>query len=290
MNNSIKKLSSLLEKDIKSSDINAIYVEAIKFYDNIHISKYFVLKIKSPYDLLRFIVYVFSLKKTGDFKLGDKILNEGYFFSLIHTAGEYEVIECSDCEAEGYIRCYECDGNGYTVCPSCVDGEMTCPDCDGEGEIEDENGDYVGCENCDRIGEVECDNCDGNGREECSNCSGTGSSDCDECNGSGEIETDDFTYNLNLCFYWKRNLFSYLLDCNELDNPVSEVNTFFEKNEGILILDNEYFTNSEELKNNILYCDTIFKDPNNLYFEHKNKISFKSDFEGYIEKLINNLN
>ena len=115
--------------------------------------------------------YIYSLLKTGNFELGNNIIKNLFFASILETDNETYYDTCNNCAGDGYEPCDECDGNG----------NVTCSECDGEGE--------VGCWECDGSGKVSCDDCDGTGEDEegnnCSGCGGSGKVSCDDCEGTG---------------------------------------------------------------------------------------------------------
>lgn len=93
------------------------------------------------------------------------------------------------------------DGH-YIYCPECDNtGKVCCTDCDGDGTVGcwscDGNGDKE-CSNCDGDGKVsvdgelvDCDECDGSGKVDCSRCDGDGSYRCNTCYGDGEYDCPD---------------------------------------------------------------------------------------------------
>ena len=115
--------------------------------------------------IIKLVFYIYSLKSTGDFSLGDKMINNLSFASLFTTSGNYADEECRECAGSATVRCDNCDYNG----------RVECPTCDGTGD--------------DSEGEP-CNDCQGSGEVYCDQCGGDGEIRCDECSGTGEIETD----------------------------------------------------------------------------------------------------
>jgi hypothetical protein len=133
-----------------------------------------------PKTMIKLIFGVYSLKKTGNFKLGEKILNNLFFTHLFETNGEYAVSHCG-----------QCDGEGETDCPYCDEGQETCQKCEGTGKVECPicDGNDPDCDECDGDGEVECPDCAGTGTVECEYCHGSNTYECDICDGQGEVES-----------------------------------------------------------------------------------------------------
>jgi len=78
----------------------------------------------------------------------------------------------------GYSNCYDCEGTG----------EKRCETCDGEETVD--------CEKCEGNGSIECTDCEGNGSIECTDCDGgsdicasckQGKIKCSNCSGKGLI-------------------------------------------------------------------------------------------------------
>lgn len=97
-------------------------------------------------DRILLLVYIYSLLKTGDFSLGEKILNKGIFANLFHTDLDPHIINCEYCSGQGNITCQYCHGTGEIYNEDNDDYEI-CPECDGLG--------YVACSTCDATGEVD---------------------------------------------------------------------------------------------------------------------------------------
>lgn len=118
--------------------------------------------------IIKIVLYIFSLKKTGDFKMGDDMISKLSFASVFYTTGYYTTIECDFCDGRGIEGCGKCDGDGYQ-------------DCDGCG------GDGNGTETYGNT----CSTCSGNGTETCDECNGDGELECNECDGDGEFESNE---------------------------------------------------------------------------------------------------
>lgn len=151
-----------------------------------------------PENIIKLMFYVYSLKKTGDFKLGEKILNNLFFTHLFETSGEYVENECS-----------ECHGDGETDCPYCDEGQEPCPTCDSNGKVECPicNGNDPDCEECEGTGEVDCSDCAGTGTVECEYCQGSGTYECENCDGQGStVSNREKNYDIIFLCSWNKDL------------------------------------------------------------------------------------
>jgi len=157
--------------------------------------------------------YIYSLLKTDNFDLGDNIINNLFFASVLETENENYTDSCDECNGNGYENCYDCDSTGEIACRNCEEsGKEECGSCDGTGNVEcddcdgsgsDEEGEpciscdgtgELNCDNCNGKGKVTCEECGGDGRESCNSCNGDGTVSCDECDGVGDVQTDETKY------------------------------------------------------------------------------------------------
>lgn len=153
-----------------------------------------------PENIIKVIFYIWSLKETGNFKLGEKMLNQISFALIFGHEGNYHRETCGDCDGEGDVDCYECSA-GKVSCEQCDgDGIETCSECGGSGEIEDD-GETLTCPECGGESDVECDNCGGDGEVDCPSCN-YGRLTCDTCDGNGEVDTDEFEYYKHFIVTW----------------------------------------------------------------------------------------
>jgi hypothetical protein len=169
MSDKIKRLSNNLSEIIPDHDtIQDLYLEL----RNLMVKQKDYFSNLSPETIVKVLFYIWSIKKTGNFNLGDKLLNKILFATLITTEGNYHREECETCDGAGEQYCSYCDGSGNVECDNCGgDGVITCSECDG-------------------VGRVDCNRCY-NGYENCS-----------ECDGQGEIKTDEFEYSNYFIVTW----------------------------------------------------------------------------------------
>lgn len=70
-------------------------------------------------------------------------------------------------------------------------GKLSTEKSYGNYLLEDTEGRYYYCQECDNTGKVCCDDCEGNGTENCHNCDGDGDLMCGNCDGTGKVSGDD---------------------------------------------------------------------------------------------------
>ena len=198
MNDKIKRLSTNLAEIIPDHDNpQDLYMELTKLMVK---QKDYFSKI-SPVTMVKVLFYIWSIKKTGNLNLGDKLLNKILFATLITTEGNHHREECRSCDGAGEQSCDFCDGSGNIECDNC-DGEgvITCPECDGDGR-QMGDGEWENCEECDGDGALTCPDCNGEGKVDCNRCY-NGYENCSECDGQGEIKTDEFEYSNYFIVTW----------------------------------------------------------------------------------------
>jgi hypothetical protein len=190
------KMVGLFPEDFKTAQdcydqFRGIYKKQFEYFANF-----------DPSNILKLVLYIYSIKNTGNFKLAENILNKSGFASLFIMESDYYQEECDDCSGEGTIRCDNCYGDGTTECRNCDgDGTVSCDKCDGDGKVE-EDGKEVECDSCYGSGEVSCDECGGGGNEECNYCDGQGSENCSTCDGDGQVDTNEHEYKYYVIITW----------------------------------------------------------------------------------------
>lgn len=270
-----KKIEPLIKLDILSP--TEVYNKLILFSKKQ--SAYFDLF--SPKEFLILVILIYSLKKTGEFKLAEKIFTKMYFCNFIVNTGDNAdepchecsgdgYVDCSDCDGSGLEDCYDCSGNGSVNCKDCGgDGQIICELCDGSGQMEDDeecpdcNGaGSFDCETCSGDGDVECKDCDGEGKQSCSYCDG-GSRSCSECYGDGEVQSDD-KYRLNIIEIcsWDEELNSVCELKIDTETPIMKEDEILEKNNIIVLsINNEEGELDFDLEAGEAYCYSFEKNP-----------------------------
>jgi len=198
MNDKIKRLSSNLSEIIPDHDtIQDLYLEL----RNLMVKQKDYFSNISPQTMVKVLFYIWSIKKTGNFNLGDKLLNKILFATLITTEGNHHREQCEGCDGAGEQYCSYCDGSGNVECDNCGgDGAITCDECGGDGR-QMGDGEWEDCEECNGEREQTCSDCAGEGKVECDRCY-NGYETCSECNGEGEIKTDEFEYSNYFIVTW----------------------------------------------------------------------------------------
>jgi hypothetical protein len=154
--------------------------------------------------IIKLVLYIYSLKNEGNFKLADRMSNNLGFASLfIHHGKNYET-ECPSCNGDGRNRCRNCGGDGDVECGHCGgDGQTTCETCGGGGTTY-RDGEEEDCDECGGDGEVTCSECGGSGTYNCNWCGGSGHNDCHDCNGEGYVETAEYEYEYYVIVTWNK--------------------------------------------------------------------------------------
>lgn len=151
-------------------------------------------------NIIKLTLYIYSLKKTGDFKLGEKMINNLSFIQLLVTDNEPSIKECKSCDGSGMSRCERCKGSGLIECPKCDgDGEVSCDWCD---ENDDEE-----CDECLGSETMNCSNCKGSGDVYCPSCRREGETVCETCGGEGEIvDENEVDYEIYFIATWNKQI------------------------------------------------------------------------------------
>lgn len=197
MEDKIKRLASNLSEIIPEPK------EPQHVWDNLRVlmkeQKSYFEKIP-PQNIIKVIFYIWSLKETGNFKLGEKMLNEISFALVFHHEGNYHKEYCQSCGGQGDYDCDECN-SGSVTCDQCDgSGVEECSECGGNGSVT-EDGETFTCPDCAGEGQVECGECSGDGEVDCPSCS-YGKLTCNECDGNGEVDTNEFEYFEHFIVTW----------------------------------------------------------------------------------------
>jgi len=224
-----------------------------------------------PDNFIKLSIYIFSLKETNDFKLGEKILDKLMFSKLVTTEGNLHVSQCDECEGSGELNCDYCGGNAKINCQTCEgSGELMCPECDGDGR-QMGDGEWEDCEECEGTGSITCSDCGGDGETDCGDCD-RGTIECEYCEGSGEIESvDKVDYQSFFIASWSKNI----NDACELKvgepSPAFSEFTFDVLRDNFIILSIDESYAPLDIRVNEMYC-TFYSDEPKLEFGSKMQI------------------
>jgi hypothetical protein len=197
MDERIKKVAQKLQKSIKNYDNVGFVYQGVRMIA-MDQTDYFLHF--GPDFLIKLTLYIYSLKKTGDLKLGEKMINNLSFIQLLVTDNEPSIKECKSCGGSGMEICDRCKGIGFIECPKCDgDGEVSCEWCDGDDSEE--------CDEC--LGEetMNCDKCGGEGGIHCPTCKGESETVCETCGGEGEIVDEyEVVYEIYFIATWNKQI------------------------------------------------------------------------------------
>ena len=224
-------------------------------------------------NVIKLLFYIWSYKQTGQFEMGDKMINQIAFAILITTEGNNYVESCDECGGDGYIRCDVCDGTGSVDCGECDGtGEEKCYQCDGEGTVDGET-----CDECEGTGSMTCTNCGGEESISCSECV-EGTTTCDTCEGNGEVQTDEYEYKKYYIVTWNK-LIKDRCEITEGDTDITMSEYDFDRlREKYVVLHLEELHDEfqEYVQSNDMYC-TTYTDTPRLYFTQHMEQYFKED-------------
>ena len=197
MDEKIKKTATKLHGLVKHyDDPGEVYYDVRKIAESQ--SDYF--QYLGPDNLIKLTLYIYSLKKTGDLKLGEKMINNLSFIQLLVTDNEPSIKECKSCDGSGMERCEKCKGSGLIECPTCDgDGEVSCEWCDDYDMDE--------CEECNGSETMNCNSCAGSGEVYCPSCGGAEETVCETCGGEGEIVDEyEVVYEIYFIATWNKQI------------------------------------------------------------------------------------
>jgi hypothetical protein len=224
-------------------------------------------------NVIKLLFYIWSYKQTGQFEMGDKMINQIAFAIPITTEGEHFVDSCEKCGGDGYIRCDVCDGTGSVDCHECDGtGEEKCYACDGEGEVDGET-----CDECEGSGKMTCTNCDGEESISCSECN-DGSTTCDTCDGQGDVQTEDLEYKKYFIVTWSKPI-KDRCEITEGDTDITMSEYDFDRLRDkyvVLHLEDLHDEFQSYVQENEMYC-TTYTDTPRLYFSQHMELYFKED-------------
>lgn len=259
MNEKLKKLAIRFDELIKDySTPQDVYNNLISLAQ----SQQDYFNAKGPQLTIQLTYLIYSYKKTGDFELGEKMLNDNEFLFLIWSNGDYHTETCEECSGNGEILCDYCDGTGEVNCHECDGmGEIDCDECDGSGI--DPYNEEEECSDCNGAGKRTCWNCHGNETESCERCS-EGFVNCEECDGTGEIESHEWVYEIETIMTWDKDLIWNAKDTYNSLVPVmsvKELSNIKDKYVFINLMDGNYTEFRKGFRANEVYCFDYADNP-----------------------------
>jgi len=252
MDERIKKVAQKLQKSIKNYDDVGFVYQGVRMIA-MDQTDYFLHF--GPDFLIKLTLYIYSLKKTGDMKLGEKMINNLSFIQLLVTDNEPSIKECKSCDGSGMETCERCKGSGLIECPKCEgDGEVSCEWCDGDDSEE--------CDEC--LGEetMNCDKCGGEGGIRCPTCRGESETVCETCGGEGEIVDEyEVVYEIYFIATWNKQIQDLCELRVETLEPVMSLTRFLRSSDQFLELIR--WKNSGPLKvdKDQMYCIHYSNEP-----------------------------
>lgn len=194
-----------------------------------------------PDNIIKLTFYIYSIKNTNNFDLGDKMINNLSFIKLVQTEGNHTVNSCEECGGDGYVRCDVCDSTG----------KIECDYCDGSGEVE---GEVEGFETC--------DDCGGDGEIDCEECGGDGEMVCNECGGNGEVESDsNYDFYVVSIVTWDRNIANVCELRENSGEPAMSEYDFDRLRDDYIMLFSDERSAPIDIQENELYCIQITTEP-----------------------------
>lgn len=244
MNNNLKikakKLYTMfLDKDMDS--VQDVYEELTKIAYRV---KVYFEKI-TPIDFIKLVFYIWSLLKTNQFDLGERLYTNSYFAKLFINEEENYKKSCENCLGNCEVYCRKCDGSSTIRCDKCLgSGNADCEDCDGD----DENCDY-----CDGYGRVICQQCGGEGTINCEQCN-DGLETCSECMGFGEIDSDEKKITSILILTWDNHIKNRCELTVKMNKPTLTLGDFEKRSNNYIILNTKETHFETDAIPDKLYC------------------------------------
>jgi hypothetical protein len=252
MDEKIKKTATKLQGLVKHyDDPGEVYYDVRKIAESQ--SDYF--QYLGPDNVIKLTLYIYSLKKTGDLKLGEKMINNLSFIQLLVTNNEPSIKECKSCDGSGMERCERCKGSGLIECPTCDgDGEVSCEWCDDYGMEE--------CEECNGSETMNCNSCAGSGEVYCPSCGGAEETVCETCGGEGDITSEDeVSYEIYFIATWNKQIQDFCELRAETLEPVMSLTQFTRLNDDYLELIRWNGSSELNLDKDQMYCIDYSNEP-----------------------------
>lgn len=286
MSKRVKNIAKTLHEDF-DDNLSEIY----KGISDLLLKHTEYFSLLEPKDVIALNYYIYSLNRTGNFELAEKIIPELHLVSFFdYDPNNIHMEDCDQCDGDGRVECDNCDGSGSISCEYCEgDGELECEDCEGDGKIsckicdgsgETEDGE---CKDCGGDGEIPCGGCGGDGRrtcrycggdggETCGDCSGSGAESCYKCSSEGDIETEEVDYEIREYLFFEKDIIDYCEAEKETKSPISEQVPFFKRPTSLLMnVNKEHAEFDDSLKKGNNYCFSIEPLENVKLFFHTSR-------------------
>ena len=252
MDEKIKKTATKLQGLVKHYDNpSEVYYDVRKIAETQ--SDYF--QYLGPDNIIKLTLYIYSLKKTGDLKMGEKMINNLSFVQLLTTDNEPTIKECESCEGSGTERCERCKGSGMIECPTCDgDGEVSCEWCDDYDMDE--------CEECNGSETMNCNSCEGSGDVYCPSCNRDGETVCETCGGEGEVTSEDeVSYETYFIATWNKQIQDLCELRVETLEPIMSLTQFLKLNDDYLELIRWNGSSNLNVDKDQMYCTDYSNEP-----------------------------
>jgi hypothetical protein len=213
-------------------------------------------------NVIKLMFYIYSLKKTGNFALGEKILDSLFFALFLVSSGEYAETTCPVCSSYGEVDCEDCNG----------EGKNQCEDCDGEGSIEIDGYDE------------RCETCDGDGDIKCEDCGGRGMVECPDCEGTGEVTSEtDINYEILFVCSWNKELYEECYAFEDEERPIKDGQELIGGEDSIVLTStSDQGPINQNLKPDELYCIYLADEPE-LRFTNDMRIMTKFPLRYFLQ-------
>jgi len=252
MNQKLKKIAHNLVDTVEDFEKPQNVYDRLLSLANTHLDYFSVLGAES---IIKLTFLIYSLKKTNNFELGEKMINDTMFLFVLFSEGDNYRTICDMCGGDGENLCGNCDGEGETPCEECdATGEITCDTCYGSG-IDPDN-EEESCWDCNGAGVRTCPSCDGYTMENCTECYGRRTVNCDECDAIGQLETDEWLYEIEAILTWDLDFISTSIKDENTLVPIMSLNRYYKRQNYIVIkyIDEEHTEFKKGFRANEIYC------------------------------------
>lgn len=241
MEEKLKKLAQVLKRNIREYDTVSDVYNSLR--DKAR-SQFDYFNRLGPQNFLKLVFYIYSLKNSNSFEIGEKMLYNLAFSQLVDSENITHIETCD-----------ECDGQGVVECPECNRGFIRCQTCDGDGVYTELNGQPVDCDDCGGDGEVDCPTCGRNGLPK-------GEVLCDKCEGLGEYKSkDEIDYEIYFIMSWNTELNELCQVYERTKTPIMSYDELLEFQNDFVLLSKELEHGPLDVEPNQIYCINYSDEP-----------------------------